>query len=316
MSTAAGASPALSPALRPVPGTAPGTPQGWPWKGDPGQVVRVWEEGLGLRAGSSVVNASRQQHSHSSVPQPRTGFFSPGQSRPRLPGRPVRLPSRGLPHPEGARQLPLRFCSRNPLRGLPAGPTAAPAGSEVRGAAPGRVPPGRVPHPCPQALAPRMRLYSVAREGFEIMTKYVAFQPQPFSPAQPSLSRSLWDVATLSGEVWVSHPPSGALEIVNASLRFLLSERGSSLPPFQKCPLASSGKGPPPLVSVFLLWKDSKRKIEPNGFMDSLGFLGPRLSRIKFMRICKCHVKFTHLNPLMSKHQRPGSRSKMSFPPL
>lgn len=50
--------------------------------------------------------------------------------------------------------------------------------------------------------------------------------------------------------------------------------------------------------------------------MDSLGFLGPSLSRIKFITICKCHVKFTHLNPLMSKRQRPSSRNKMSFPAL
>lgn len=48
--------------------------------------------------------------------------------------------------------------------------------------------------------------------------------------------------------------------------------------------------------------------------MDSLGLLGPSLSCFKFLTICKCHVKFTHLNPLMSKYQRPSSRNKNEFP--
>lgn len=68
----------------------------------------------------------------SSSPSPL--LLCPGEGGPCVPGRLPHLAPRGLPHPQGAWQLPLRLCAGNPLCGL-------------REGAPGHTSPGVVSGP-------------------------------------------------------------------------------------------------------------------------------------------------------------------------
>lgn len=142
-----------------------------------------------------------------------------------------------------------------------------------------------------------------------MVIKRIALQlGRVYSSAKPL--GSLWGRPTLSPCLGFS--ASGVLELLNASLRFLLGKEdpGCLIP---KLPAGWFGEGPS--FSCFCVpdLEASEEKNRAEHGVESLGFLGPSLSFITFKAICKCHVKVTHLNPLMSKRQRASSGNKMSF---
>lgn len=110
--------------------------------------------------------------------------------------------------------------------------------------------------------------------------------------------------------VWIS--PSGELEILNASVGFLL---GTEDPVclFQKCPLAGWGRASLP---VFLCSRLRQSQGEKSGltFHGIHGVLGPTQLPWVHTYLSTPHQGHS-FKPPVAKQQRPSSQNRMNFPP-